>query len=201
MINNTKTHENDIAVECARVRACKWKGMESDMIRKPGKPTKIGMLTTQTHHCPECGSAEFYRRDAVLIEPRAEGSAELAKALDAIAAIAVTPRGGFTPRIRPLVMKAIHQERDAQDAQWGGPEHDDEHSYGSWSFYISLQIAKGRAECGKNIEENPGGPYGTENTQVKNAQAVRARLVKIAALAIAGIESIDRQTETGQVSV
>lgn len=63
----------------------------------------------------------------------------------------------------------IAQERAAQDQQWGGPAHDDEHASADWVWLIRSQIDAA----------DPNDP--------------RGRLVKIAALAIAGIESIDRR--------
>ena len=64
----------------------------------------------------------------------------------------------------------IKAERERQDAQWGGPEHDDRHAPIEWSSY--------RARF-----ERRGGQGASR----------RANLVKIAALAVAEIESIDRR--------
>lgn len=74
--------------------------------------------------------------------------------------------------IRNGVFDEVRAEREAQDAQWGGPEHDDEHSPEDWMDFIELQIAKFRA----------------------TDEDVRERLIKIAALAVAGVEALDRQT-------
>jgi len=65
----------------------------------------------------------------------------------------------------------ILAERKRQDAQWGGPAHDDSHNIWDWLHFIDLQVGKTRE-----------GPIDQ-----------RARLVKIAALALAAIESIDRK--------
>ena len=66
----------------------------------------------------------------------------------------------------------VMAERNRQDAQWGGPEHDDCHSPGEWLQYIdhqkSLALKKDDAEY-------------------------RSRMVKIAALALAAIDSNDRK--------
>lgn len=69
----------------------------------------------------------------------------------------------------------VIEERQRQDKQWGGPEHDDAHDIWNWCVYIEKQV--------KRIEED--GYNGKE----------RERFVKIAALAIAAIESIDRVTK------
>lgn len=76
---------------------------------------------------------------------------------------------------RQEIYGEIGTERHNQDLQWGGPEHDDEHDPFNWFGFIYHQVDKGERE--------------TPETAAK----IRARLVKIAALAVAGIESIDRQ--------
>lgn len=66
----------------------------------------------------------------------------------------------------------IRAERARQDLQWGGPAHDDGHAVEDWCSYIGRQLYF--------VEVRP---------------PVRDRLVKIAALAVAAIESLDRQRE------
>ena len=66
----------------------------------------------------------------------------------------------------------IKTERHAQDEQWGGAEHDDQHSPGEFMAFITLQIEKSN----------------------KDGSDVRDRFVKIAALSVAAVESLDRQT-------
>jgi hypothetical protein len=73
--------------------------------------------------------------------------------------------------IEPIINE-IRRERAQQDRQWGGPDHDDEHSPSDWMHFIEAQITKFRA-----TDEN-----------------ARERLIKIGALAVAAIESLDRQT-------
>lgn len=60
-----------------------------------------------------------------------------------------------------------------EHAQWGGPAHDDEHSAADWLLYIDKQVNKALG----TPDNDPGD---------------RARFVKIAALAVAAIESGDR---------
>lgn len=71
---------------------------------------------------------------------------------------------------RTAIIAEIHAERDRQDLIWGGPEHDDTHVVAEWMDFIDDQVnwfhSQGRG---------------------------RERLIKIAALALAGIESIDRR--------
>lgn len=69
------------------------------------------------------------------------------------------------------ILEEIKAERSAQDAQWGGAEHDDEHDSSEFCGFIAAQIEK----C-----DHGRGPD------------VRERLIKIAALAVAAVESYDR---------
>ncbi len=66
------------------------------------------------------------------------------------------------------VYDEIKAERQRQDAQWGGPDHDDSHSQWDWQQFI-FEFAS--AWRGTNF---------------------RQRMVVVAALAVAAIESTDR---------
>ena len=68
----------------------------------------------------------------------------------------------------------IARERDRQDLQWGGAAHDDEHIPYDWQGFIEKQC---RRLCSGAI---PANDY-------------REHLVKIAAIAVAAIESYDRK--------
>ena len=71
-----------------------------------------------------------------------------------------------------LALSNILQERIRQDQQWGGQSHDDTHNMDDWFKYILYQLDRSRYE---------------PDTETK-----RYRLVKIAALALAAVESTDR---------
>jgi hypothetical protein len=71
----------------------------------------------------------------------------------------------------------IAAERRRQDARWGGAGHDDKHSLADWIRFIGHQY-----EIYFDLHQSIRGP---ERTLL--------RLVKIAALAVAGIQSIDRR--------
>ena len=73
------------------------------------------------------------------------------------------------------VLRDVLDERRRQDAQWGGPEHDDEHVASDWLTYIRHQADHAKVQA-----------------RVDNPAGYRERLVKIAALAVAAIESHDR---------
>jgi hypothetical protein len=79
------------------------------------------------------------------------------------------------PRIAPMPqLKEVLHKREEQDSEWGGPAHDDEHSLSDWLTYIDKQL--GRA--GEAV--------------VTDTAEYRRRLVDIAALALAAMESFDR---------
>lgn len=65
----------------------------------------------------------------------------------------------------------IKRERVRQDAQWGGPAHDDTHDQTDWESYIEKQTML--------ADHNPS--------------SHRERMIKVAALAVAAIESYDRK--------
>jgi hypothetical protein len=67
------------------------------------------------------------------------------------------------------VFDDIRAERARQDEKWGGPEHDDEHGPRSWRRFIRSHLAKSERR----------GEY-------------RQRILEVAALAVAAIESYDR---------
>lgn len=73
--------------------------------------------------------------------------------------------------VRKVVYSNIETERVQQDQQWGGPEHDDQHQLEDWCMFIEYQLER----C-----NGVGGPE------------YRERMVKVAALAVAAIESWDR---------
>ena len=71
------------------------------------------------------------------------------------------------------IFEEIKQERARQDEQWGGAEHDDQHSS---SLFMSLVEKQAYKACTPNGD----GKF-------------RERFIKIAALAVAAVESIDRK--------
>ncbi len=72
------------------------------------------------------------------------------------------------------VIDDILAERALQDKEWGGNEHDDKHDFYDWRTYLYKQITAASMESGQHDRQ-------------------RKRLVKIAALAVAAIESMDRK--------
>lgn len=76
----------------------------------------------------------------------------------------------------------IADERRRQDEQWGGPDHDDTHRGVDWLRYINRQSTLASNET-----------LSDDASEVVDPEGYRARLVKIAALAVAAIESHDRK--------
>lgn len=82
------------------------------------------------------------------------------------------------------IYSEIREERIRQDAQWGGAVHDDDHTATSdgacWRDFVSRQMALAERE-----HAQADGATAALNVQ-------RSRYIKIAALAVAAVESIDR---------
>lgn len=77
---------------------------------------------------------------------------------------------------RTDIFNLIINERAAQDAQWGGRDHDRQHDRLDWGEFITRQLQK--------IDH------------MSETDAYRSRMVKVAALAVAAIEaSIDDLAE------
>lgn len=81
------------------------------------------------------------------------------------------------------VLIQVMGERAAQDAQWGGPDNDDKvNSEADWVSYIENQLGK--------LHRSWDLPDG----QVPVVDEFRERMLKVAALAVAAIQSFDRVT-------
>lgn len=72
------------------------------------------------------------------------------------------------------VYDEIREERARQDEKWGGPEHDDAHGQNDWVCFIDDKLC--------------------EADHTDDDADYRRRLIQIAALAVAAIESLDRHT-------
>jgi hypothetical protein len=83
---------------------------------------------------------------------------------------------------RDAIYQEIETERRSQDRQWGGPWHDDTHSPLDWWLFINRQWERGGDDTRVSHAVGLAGWHAN----------VRGRFVKIAALAVAAIESIDR---------
>lgn len=107
------------------------------------------------------------------------------------------PQGSTAPRNQPSpalpsgrnerrdVFMEIHAERLTQDAQWGGSEHDDRHPPEDWLDFIRKQVDAADSLIGNGEEFESGDAI------------YRQRMVKVAALAVAAIETLDRWRSKG----
>lgn len=75
---------------------------------------------------------------------------------------------------RDLLFGKISRERARQDEEWGGADHDDSHERSDWVGFIEKQCRLARTASERPIDD------------------YESRMVKIAALAIAAIESSRR---------
>ncbi|NJM74642.1 MAG: hypothetical protein HC852_01410 [Acaryochloridaceae cyanobacterium RU_4_10] len=78
---------------------------------------------------------------------------------------------------RVEIFTKIEQECEKQDTEWDGALHDDEHSLEDWIDFIDAQINR------------------VEECESTNLLGARERLIKVAALAVAAIESLDRKID------
>ncbi len=79
---------------------------------------------------------------------------------------------------RSSIYNQIDVERDYQDRQWGGEQHDDKKSPRDWASFIVTYLGKA---------------MGKETSWATNLIAVRHRFIQIAALCVAAAESLDRE--------
>ena len=71
------------------------------------------------------------------------------------------------------VLAEIVGERAAQDVQWGGPGHDDKHTPSEWACILTEYVDRLPHDCPMDY---------------------RTSFIKIAAVAVAAVESHDRKT-------
>lgn len=77
----------------------------------------------------------------------------------------------------------IGLRRNEQDARWGGPEHDDKHNECDWIAFIRQQLDKYEDATFLNTSPNT------------NGTVFEDRMIDVAALAIAAIESHRRRAD------
>jgi hypothetical protein len=79
----------------------------------------------------------------------------------------------------------IQAERDRQDQQWGGADHDDLHRIRDWSSMVTKQMDR--------FNEAAVIVPTSDFTWEQRALLLRERMVKAAALSVACIDAIDRR--------
>ena len=80
-----------------------------------------------------------------------------------------------------VAIQDVCDERARQDAKWGGPDHDDGHDSQDWAQFIEYQTHAIPYEANLAIDRE------------EYDAIVRRRFVKVAALAVAALQSIDRK--------
>lgn len=104
------------------------------------------------------------------------------------------------------VLKAVAQERAAQDERWGPQDHPDHtptEGLNNWPFYHGVDAMDWKARNDARTRRGDLGWDGILLEEVFEACAetdpakIRAELVQVAAVAVAWIEALDRRTELG----
>ncbi len=157
-----------------------------------------GAFATKSHHthaCQGCGHVwrpavvptcgvrflpGFKNGEITLVELnkaaaqlRAEATV-LREPLDLRTATPLTPQA--------TIFQQIAVERDRQDKQWGGWSHDDKHDRKDWINFIHEHNSRAQ----KAVARKTGQP-------APDLDEYRKQLVEVAALAVAGIEALDRR--------
>lgn len=99
------------------------------------------------------------------------GADELFRRTDGV----VTPEAQTAHLSR--IFSEVVQERIDQDEKWGGPGHDDQHNLYDWREFIAYRLNR--------MKTYDSSPEGIADS--------RRRLVQVAALAVAALQSLDRQ--------
>lgn len=74
------------------------------------------------------------------------------------------------------ILGEVLEERERQDRKWGGPNHDDQHDTATFVQLIEDYAGWARVMAGMSSHDK-----------------ARQRLIQVAALAVAGVEAIDRR--------
>lgn len=86
------------------------------------------------------------------------------------------PRLSYPEFAGSTVLASVSMERQRQDEKWGGAEHDDHHTTAEFVQLIEDYAGWARVMAGMNSPEK-----------------ARNRLIQVAALAVAAVESLDRK--------
>ena len=83
--------------------------------------------------------------------------------------------------MRDAIFAAINAERDRQDAEYGGPTADDQHTAETWVSICVRQLGLAATPDTANAGRHP------------NPAHFRRKMLQLAAVAIACVEACDRQ--------
>jgi len=104
------------------------------------------------------------------------------------------PAPSETPEDAPTVYDDVRAERERQNAKWGGPRHDDRHGAGDWFSYLHGHLEKAEAACAEDEGYNGG-------LRIEDGAEYRRRIIEVAALAVAAVETFDRQRPVQEVAL
>lgn len=85
--------------------------------------------------------------------------------------------------MRQAIFDEINAERVTQDSQWGGPSHDDGHTLNEWIAIIVRHVGLAASDGGDEV-----------------AKRFRRQMIRVAALAVAAVESLDRKNSAEKVA-
>lgn len=80
------------------------------------------------------------------------------------------------------ILEEIREERKHQDKKWGGPNYDDQHDPYAWAAFVTNYLGQALSDF-----VNESGQYEARYRKW------RYNMVKVAALAVAAIEVVDRK--------
>lgn len=90
------------------------------------------------------------------------------------------------------VYDEIAAERQAQDKSWGGADHDDQHNAFDWVRFMVPHLGKAISVGAEVLDEGHWFSASLSGS-VRSVPLFRQQMVRVAALAVAAIESHDRR--------
>lgn len=84
------------------------------------------------------------------------------------------------------ILEEIREEREHQDKKWGGPNHDDHHGPYSWASFIITYLGQAVSDTVNEVGDSE-----------RALRSFRYNMVKVAALAVAAVEVVDRKLGNG----
>lgn len=84
------------------------------------------------------------------------------------------------------ILEEIREEKKHQDKKWGGPKHDDQHDAYAWAVLVTSYFGQAVSDF---VNES-----GRHEARYRK---FRYNMVKVAALAVAAIEVVDRKLGNG----
>lgn len=93
----------------------------------------------------------------------------------------------MSPAVREAIYREVETEREVQIEKYGGRGHDDQHTFNDW-IVLSARYATAAAAY----------PACSEDWRREDSDRFRKNMIRVAALAVAAVEFIDRYEEDRQ---